>query len=260
MSDPDDRTQPLQPLQPLQRPGPEEPPGSAGPPAAPEEDGYSATVLGSHWISGPPEHPEHPERPERPERPDGLAATRRIAAPGGPEGPEAVPDRVEGSVLRFGPGVTAGVAAPFPVTAPPPAAVAARGRRGAGLRRYALALVVLAAVLAYLGWQRYGPAVAVRDVRVSTDARGPGCDSTADVVAVVRTNGNPGTIRYRWVRGDGSRSDVLSERVPRGEREARLHLLWTFRGTGDYPARAEIRIEEPGAHTAAVEFSYRCPR
>ncbi|MET9699537.1 hypothetical protein ABZY31_21790, partial [Streptomyces sp. NPDC006529] len=135
-----------------------------------------------------------------------------------------------------------------------------RRRRGAGLRRYALALLVLAAVIAYLGWQRYGPAVVVRDVVVSTDARGPACDSAADVVAVVRTDGRPGTLSYRWVRSDGSRSDLLTERVPRGQREARLHLLWTFRGTGDYPARAEVRIEEPGRHTAAVEFVYRCPR
>ncbi|WP_330328982.1 hypothetical protein OHS33_04045 [Streptomyces sp. NBC_00536] len=215
--------------------------GPRVPAPAPDGDDYSATVLGSHWISGPPEHP------------DGLAPTRRF------DGPEAVPDRVEGSVLRFGPGVTAALAAPFPVTAGPPDAPARRRRRGAGLRRYTLAVVVLAAVLAYLGWQRYGPAVAVRDVSVSTDARGPACDSAADVVALVRTDGRPGTITYRWVRSDGSRSDRLTERVPRGQREARLHLLWTFHGTGSYPARAEVQIEEPGRHTAAVDFGYRCP-
>ncbi|MER5728764.1 hypothetical protein ABT084_10535 [Streptomyces sp. NPDC002138] len=211
------------------------------PAPAPEGDDYSATVLGSHWISGPPE------------RADGLAATHRF------DGPQAVPDRVEGSVLRFGPGVTAALAAPFPVTTAAPVAPVRR-RRGAGLRRYALALVVLAAVLAYLAWQRYGPDLVVRDVAVSTDAQGPACDSAADVVAVVRTDGRPGTITYRWLRSDGSPSERLTERVPRGQREARLHLLWTFHGTGSFPARAEVRIEEPGRHTAAVEFSYRCPR
>lgn len=194
-------------------------------PRAPQDDDYSATVLGSHWFSGPP-----------------------VA-------PEVAPDRVEGSVLRFGPGVTAALPAPFPVTgtAPP-----ARSRRGAGLRRYTLAAVVLLAVLAYLGWQRFGPALEVRDVAVTTGPEGPACDAAADVVAVVRTNGRPGTLTYRWLRSDGTRSEQLTERVPRGQREARLHLLWTFRGAGTYPARAELELLSPPRRTAAVEFTYRC--
>ncbi|MDX3537068.1 hypothetical protein PV721_22360 [Streptomyces sp. MB09-01] len=198
-------------------------------PRAPEGDDYSATVLGSHWFSGPP-----------------------VA----PVAPEVAPDRVEGSVLRFGPGVTAAIPAPFPLVV---AAVAApRRRRLAGLRRYALAAVVLTAVLAYLGWQRFGPDIEVRDVAVTTGPQGPSCDATADVVAVVGTNGRPGTLTYRWVRSDGTRSEELTERVPRGQREARLHLLWSFRGTGNYPARAELQLLSPGQRTAAVDFTYRC--
>ncbi|MEU9378946.1 hypothetical protein AB0D94_35045 [Streptomyces sp. NPDC048255] len=193
-------------------------------PRGPEDEDYSATVLGSHWFTGPPEPAE------------------------------VTPDRVEGSVLRFGPGVTAAMPAPFPVTAGAPP----RPGRGAGLRRYTLAAVVLLAVLAYLGWQRYGPALEVRDVAVTTDAAGPPCDTAADVVAVVRTNGRPGTLTYHWVRSDGTRSEQLTERVPRGQREARLHLLWTFKGAGTYSARAELRLDSPAEHTAAVEFTYRC--
>ncbi len=194
-------------------------------PRAPQDDDYSATVLGSHWFSGPP------------------------------AAPEVTPDRVEGSVLRFGPGVTAAMPAPFPLTAPAPPA---RPRRGAGLRRYTLAAVVLLAVLAYLGWQRFGPALVVRDVAVTTDPQGPACDAAADVVAVVRTNGRPGPLTYRWLRSDGTQSERLTERVPRGQQEARLHLLWTFRGTGTYPAKAELELLSPGQSTAAVEFTYRC--
>ncbi|MFJ3974372.1 hypothetical protein [Streptomyces sp. NPDC090021] len=191
------------------------------------DEEYSATVLGSHWFSGPPQ----------------------------PQ--EAVPDRVEGSVMRFGPGVTAAMPAPFPVVVP---VVVPPRRRGAGLRRYTLAAVVLAAVLAYLGWQRFGPGIEVREVSVTTDPAGPACDATADVVAVVGTNGRPGTLTYRWVRSDGTRSQELTERVPRGQREARLHLLWTFRGTGSYRAKAELQLLSPGQRTAAVDFTYRCPR
>ncbi|MFD7629218.1 hypothetical protein ACFV7Q_24865 [Streptomyces sp. NPDC059851] len=188
-------------------------------------DEYSATVLGSHWVSGPP------------------AAQ-----------PDVAPDRVDGSVLRFGPGVTAAAVAPFPVV---PQAAPTR-RRGGGLRRYALAGAVLVAVLGYLCWQQYGPGVTVRDIAVTTDAAGPGCGGTADVVADVRTNGRPGTLAYRWVRSDGTRSERLTERVVRGQEEARLHLLWTFQGTGSYPAKAQLELLEPARRTAAVEFTYHC--
>ncbi|MFD3695491.1 hypothetical protein ACFWUZ_04945 [Streptomyces sp. NPDC058646] len=194
-------------------------------PRAPEGDDYSATVLGSHWFTGPPEPAE------------------------------VTPDRVDGSVLRFGPGVTAAMPAPFPLTAGGPPR---RAHRAAGLRRYTLAGVVLLAVLAYLGWQRFGPALEVRDVAVTTDAAGPPCDTAADVVAVVRTNGRPGTLTYRWQRSDGTQSQQLTERVPRGQHEARLHLLWTFKGAGTYPARAELQLVSPAERTAAVEFTYRC--
>ncbi|MDX2390366.1 hypothetical protein NJL88_09910 [Streptomyces sp. DK15] len=196
-------------------------------PRAPHADDeeYSATVLGSHWFTGPPPPAD------------------------------AAPDRVEGSVLRFGPGVTAAMPAPFPLVAAP-AVVPARG--GGGWRRYTLAVVVLALVLGYLGWQRFGPSVEVRDVRVSTDPQGPGCDAAADVVAFVSTNGRPGTLVYRWVRSDGTRSWELTERVPGGREQATLHLLWTFHGTGSHPAKAELQLIEPVKRTASVEFTYRC--
>ncbi|MEU9039057.1 hypothetical protein AB0D45_29720 [Streptomyces sp. NPDC048352] len=197
-------------------------------PQGPSEDEYSATVLGSHWFSGPPPPAD------------------------------AAPDRVEGSVLRFGPGVTAAMAPPFPLR-PAPAARPPAGR-GGGWRRYTLAVVVLAAVLGYLGWQRFGPAVEVRELSVATDPQGPGCEGAADVVAVVRTNGRPGTLRYRWVRSDGTQSQELTERVPGGREEATLHLMWTFHGTGAYPARAELQLLSPVRRTAAAEFTYRCPR
>ncbi|MFD9571382.1 hypothetical protein ACFWBI_16195 [Streptomyces sp. NPDC059982] len=200
-------------------------PRAPQPAAAGGDDGYSATVLGSHWFTGPP------------------------------PSEDAAPDRVEGSVLRFGPGVTAAMPAPFPV-AP---VVARRVRRpGGGWRRYTLAAVVLALVLAWLGWQRFGPSVVVRDVAVTTDPAGPGCDAAADVVAVVHTNGRPGTLTYRWVRSDGTRSDELTERVPSGRGEATLHLLWTFKGTGSYPARAELQLISPAVRSAAAEFTYSC--
>ncbi|WP_435611148.1 hypothetical protein [Streptomyces sp. C10-9-1] len=247
------------------------PPGSAAGSGAPahgaapeaEPEGYSATALGSHWFEGPSADGTGTTR--RDPRPPGPSPEpgATVPAPGPPAPGGAEPDRVEGEVLRFGPGVTAVMDGRGPATAaavwhgptPGPAPVPVRGR---ALRRYALAGGVLLAVLAFLAWQRL-PTVAVRSVSVQAPEAGPGCGETADVVAVVRTNGRPGTLAYRWVRSDGSSSGRLEERVERGRDEVRLHLLWTFRGRGTLPARAELRIESPGLHTAAAGFVYRCP-
>ncbi|CAL9341421.1 hypothetical protein [Streptomyces sp. enrichment culture] len=235
-------------------------------PGRPADDpDYSATELAAHWAEGPAT--------------DG--ARGQDPGPGGPatggagprSGPPARPDRVEGAVLRFGPGVPAPPDGAGPHTAPrtagtaptlvaPPAAPRPR-RTG---RRYVLPALVLLGVLAFLAWQRYGPQTAVRDVTVRTDGVVParavtadGCGGTADIVAVVRTDGRPGTLTYRWLRGDGSASGVLTERVRRGQREARLHLLWTFSGRGTYVARADVQVLTPSRHGAGTTFTYACP-
>lgn len=217
-----------------------------------ENDDYSATALGSHWF----------------ERPAPEPATERATLVQGKQPASVAPDRVEGEVLRFGPGVTAAVhrhnhgnttAELWHGTLPGgPAGPQPPARRRGGLRRYALAGTVLLAVLAFLAWQRYGPALAVDDVTVRTAAEGPGCDGTADVVGVVQTNGRSGTVTYRWIRSDGTASELLREKMTRGQKQARLHLLWTFHGRGEYRAGAELRIVSPSRHAAATHFMYHC--
>ncbi|MFE0652049.1 hypothetical protein ACFVZH_26060 [Streptomyces sp. NPDC059534] len=198
------------------------------------DDDYSATELGSHWF-------EHP-----------TAA--------------AEPDRVDGDVLRFGPGVTAVAArraentptaaeiwhGTLPGAPPPPAP-----RRRWPLR-YVPAVLVLVAVLVYLAWREYGPQVAVRTVAVTAPGQALGCDGTANVVGVVRTDGRPGTLTYHWERSDGTHSAPLRETVARGQREARLHLLWTFHGPGSHRAVARLVVTSPTPHTAEGTFTYSC--
>ncbi|MGV9233575.1 hypothetical protein [Streptomyces nigra] len=193
--------------------------------------GYSATVLGSHWI----------QRPEE----DGEETL--VAPP---------PDRVEGTVLRFGPGVTAAVAHRTHRTLPtlPPTPVPPRR----GLRRHTLPVLVLLCVLAFLAWQRLGPSVQVRSVAVAVRPAVLPCDGTANVVAVVGTNGRPGTLTYRWTRNDGTQSGVLREVVARDQRQARLTLRWTFEGEGRRMARAEVEILSPAHLTADARFTYDC--
>ncbi|WP_435210231.1 hypothetical protein [Streptomyces sp. bgisy034] len=199
---------------------------------------YSATVLASHWI-------------QRPEADDTLVEKTL------PETrPSTPPDRVEGTVLRFGPGVTAAVAERTHRTIPAVPVPPAPPRRR--LRRHALPALVLLCVLAFLAWQRLGPAVEVRTVAVTARPTVLGCDGTADVVGLVTTNGRPGTLSYRWTRSDGTTSGVLRERMVRGQKQARLHLLWTFQGEGRREARAELRILSPARSAVTARFTYDC--
>ncbi|MDR6976022.1 hypothetical protein J2X68_002710 [Streptomyces sp. 3330] len=199
---------------------------------------YSATVLASHWI----------QRPE----PEATL----VAPPATEVLPTPTPDRVEGTVLRFGPGVTAAIAQRTHRTLPAVPTPAAPSRRR--LRRHALPAMVLVLVVAFLAWQRLGPSVAVRSVEVTSRPTVLGCGGTADIVGLVTTNGRPGTLTYRWTRSDGTASGVLREVVVRGQREARLHLRWTFQGPGHYAARAELHILSPLDRTTTSHLSYDC--
>ncbi|MFF1274749.1 hypothetical protein ACFVZC_15225 [Streptomyces marokkonensis] len=238
---------------------PAPPPGEDARPGA--DDEYSATVLASHWIQRP-EHDTTVTATTRdggartgPGRDTTVTATTRDGGAG--TGTPTRPDRVEGAVLRFGPGVQGALAhrsTRTPPSVPPPAPPRRRGAR-----RHALPALVLLAVLAFLAWQRLGPGLTVHGATVTAPSAAVGCDGTADLVGTVTTNGRPGTLTYRWTRGDGTSSGVLREEVARGQRQVRLHLLWTFEGTGRYEARAELRILSPSGRTATAGLTYVCP-
>ena len=212
---------------------------------APVDAEYSATVLASHWIQRP--------------GPDETLAEQPVGqAPAKPR--PAQPDRVEGTVLRFGPGVTAVVAHRAHRTLPAPPPPPAPPRRGLRLRlrSHALPALVVLCVVAFIAWQRLGPPLAVGTVAVTSRPTVLGCDATAHIVGLVTTNGRPGTFSYRWIRSDGTSSDVLEEVVARGQRQARLHLMWTFQGKGHRTARAELRILSATPRTVTTHFTYDC--
>ncbi|MFM9594202.1 hypothetical protein ACKI1J_19850 [Streptomyces scabiei] len=234
----------------LDGPVDERPPG--GEPVS-DDAAYSATVLASHWIQRPESGDTLVE--EIPTRPAAVPGTTLFTAPEPGAGPTP-PDRVEGTLLRFGPGVTPEVAHRTHRTLPvvPPVPVPRRRR----LRRHALPALVLLCVLALLAWQRLGPSVQVRTVAATVEPKVLGCDGTADIVGLVRTNGRPGTLTYRWTRSDGTSSGVLREVLVRDQRQARLHLLWTFQGKGRQEARAQLRILSPSRRTVSVPVTYAC--
>ncbi|CAL9279549.1 MULTISPECIES: hypothetical protein [Streptomyces] len=199
---------------------------------------YSATALGSHWVVRPGQDRTLVEQDAQEERP-----TR--------------PDRVEGTVLRFGPGVTAAAAhRTHPALPAAPSFPAPSGRR---LRRHTLPALVVLCVLAFLVWPRLGPPLAVRTADITARPAVLGCDGTARIAGLVTTNGRPGTLSYRWVRSDGTASGVLEEVMVRGQTRARLQLRWTFQGTGHHAARVELRIISPAPRTLTTRFTYDCP-
>ncbi|MER6134147.1 hypothetical protein [Streptomyces sp. NPDC001815] len=225
------------------------PPGSVSWPVPPDDSSpdtdadaeYSATVLGSHWF----------QRPE----PETTPAQEPAAVT--PATPETPPDRVEGTVLRFGPGVTAALAHRPDMSPPTVVTAPTRTPRG-GLRRHVLPGLVLLLVIAFLAWQRSGTGITTDEVAVTTSRATVACDSTADIVGVITTNGRPGTLSYRWVRSDGTTSAVLREVLPAGRKKARVHLLWSFQGEGRYRAQAELHVLSPGRHTSTIRFLYDC--
>lgn len=224
-------------------------------PGAPSgDDEYSATVLASHWIQRPGSPDTTRDSDALPSDTPALDGSSRTRTPAEATVSDTPPDRVEGTLLRFGPGVNADTVRR---SAAAPAPVPVRHRRT--WRRHVLPAVVVLALVAFLLWQRSEASVGVDGVTVSALPSSPGCGETADVTATVGTDGRAGELTYRWVRGDGTSSKVLREEVTRGQKRARLHLLWTFQGEGRYTARAELRLLSPVRRTAGTELTYHCP-
>lgn len=234
---------------------PEEPTRGLGGPAADAE--YSATVLASHWFIGP-EREEPGEEPATTVLDESATTVLDESAATVLEGSAATaPDRVKGTVLHFGPGVTAATAHRVHGRRPVAPAMPPRTPRGR-LRRCTLPALVFLCVLAFLAWQRLGPSVEVRDVSVTARPEELGCGGTAQILAQVTTNGRPGTFTYRWFRSDGTSSGVLRERLPRGRHHATLSLRWTFEGEGHHAGRAELRVLTPSMRTAVTRLTYDC--
>ncbi|MFB6849498.1 hypothetical protein ACFCXS_32210 [Streptomyces sp. NPDC056373] len=130
-------------------------------------------------------------------------------------------------------------------------------RRSQGLRRYGLAAAVLVIVLAWLLWQRQTGDLRITQVTARASSV-LGCDGTAEVVAVVHTDGSAGAFTYEWNRSDGTSSGPREERLGKGQEETRLRLLWTFHGKGTNQATAWLVIKSPSRHTASASFAYTC--
>jgi hypothetical protein len=203
------------------------------------------------------------------QRPQEDLATRM--ARGAATGEPAASQRGADGVLRFGQGP---VATPStPQWTPPVQAQPARRKRG-GVRRilsllgtliFLLALVYVAAFL--LGkapspqslLQDWGflksaqvSAVTVAKVDLTT------CNSQADIVGTVVTNGTSGVFAYEWVDSDGHSSGRLNQTVRDGQGSLAVHYYWTFSGKGTHKGTATLRILAPNQIEASAPVSYTC--
>jgi hypothetical protein len=123
----------------------------------------------------------------------------------------------EGVVRRFGPGVSAvpqwsGAAAPKPPTR----------RQRSAWGGVLLAFLAIAAVIAYLVLGRSDPLVLTGAAVAPAADLGQTCDVTVDVVGTIRTNGQAGAVRYRWIRCDGESTTLLSQSVESGQTEVKV--------------------------------------
>jgi hypothetical protein len=165
---------------------------------------------------------------------------------------------------RIGPGVPAARKQPGTPGIDPATAAAWHGippgkPRRALLNGWLLPLAVLVGVIALLLWQHLGGRLAVSGVAASAGTPSIGCDSTETVTATLRTNGDAGTIVYRWVRSDGTVSGAIRQPVSNGTKQTDVVLRWAFSGHGSMHALATIDVESPGAASAVAAFAYNCP-
>ncbi|MFJ6048896.1 hypothetical protein [Streptomyces sp. NPDC092307] len=159
-------------------------------------------------------------------------------------------------------GDTARLTAAWHGTAPggaggPYAAGARRSRRAVGGRLVVAGTALAAALL--LVRQQTGDPLSVTGVTVRPSSSTAGCDSTVTAAATIRSNGEGGTLRYRWRRSDGTVSDPVRQRIAPGTRLTEVTLRWTFHGPDSVRATAVLEVLSPNRARAEAGFTYTCP-
>ncbi|MFG2103464.1 hypothetical protein ACGFJ5_23015 [Micromonospora echinaurantiaca] len=240
------------------RPGPAAWPAAAEPSHPTHPTGGATTAAGTGTLYGPRTVAATPGSTgvAGATTPGGIGATPsgRAGAAAGAPGAAAVPP---GGEVRFGPGVPATPPAAPAWPAPPPRRPRSVWRTVTSVLSTLLTLALLAAVGIYL-WQRISP-LEITGVTVAVpEPAGDRCDVTVGVVATVRTNGRGGVIEYQWLRSGSPPSNVLTERVGRGQRSVDLTLEWTFTGVGSTRQTATVNITSPAPMQAQTEVAYDC--
>jgi len=159
--------------------------------------------------------------------------------------------------VRFGPGVPQVIAPASSAAGSVAVARASLVKRR--VRGFALFLLT-AGLTAVLWWWLHRTEPLELSAVTPVGADGVlGCNESAHLQVTVRTNGEAGTIEYRWLRSDGTQSPVLAETIADGQRSATLVLHWKVVGSGTFHGQANAVILQPTPLTATASFDYSCP-
>ncbi|WP_371666692.1 hypothetical protein [Streptomyces sp. NBC_00289] len=125
-------------------------------------------------------------------------------------------------------------------------------------RKWLLPGIVLLAVVAYFAWSRYTNLTDIASVTVRASPAKVTCDETIKVIGLVKTNGDPGIISYRWLRSDGTHSATLREYIAWGTRQTEVSMHWAVEGRGSFRATATLELLPPTPMSARITIPYSC--
>ncbi|MFD5408952.1 hypothetical protein [Streptomyces nojiriensis] len=134
---------------------------------------------------------------------------------------------------------------------------AAKPRRGVLRGWPVVAGAALAAVLLLIR-QQAGDPLSVTGVTVRPGSSAAGCDSVVTVLATIRSNGEAGTVSYRWRRSDGTVTSPVRQRIAPRARLTEVSLQWAFHGPGSLQATAVLEVLSPNPARAEATFTYSC--
>ncbi|MFF2789903.1 hypothetical protein ACFVT6_24650 [Streptomyces sp. NPDC058049] len=138
-----------------------------------------------------------------------------------------------------------------------PYTAGARRRRGVLRGGFLVAMAALVTAL-LLVRQQTGDPLSVTGVTVRPSSSTAGCDSTVTVLATIRSNGEGGTVSYRWHRSDGTVTSPVQQRIAPKARLTEVTLRWTFHGPGSMRATAVLEVLSPNRARAETTFTYTC--
>lgn len=168
------------------------------------------------------------------------------------------------AIVRYGPGVPA----VLPEGAAGPTAEEVwrrelpgerrRRRRGQAWRIVSLvvsaALIVASAVVIYL--RLHHPPLKITGVSIARRVKS-GC--TAEVTALIRTNGGPGTIAYEWQFTPSlEAAQSLRQSVAAGQSQVYLTEELEGQGHGSLTQTVTLRVLSPGQGSASVPVDISC--